>query len=72
MIEDEQFDADRLVEVAGLLSDPARHATVSAAARDLARPDAAAAVADLVLAVARRAPLPTEAEIEAVARGSRP
>ena len=56
---------------AGLLADPARHAVMSAAARDLARPDAAAAVADLVLAVARRETRPTPAEIEAIARGSR-
>ena len=54
LIEDEAFDADRLLEVAGLLEDPARHAAMSAAARELARPDAAVAVADLVLAVARR------------------
>jgi UDP-N-acetylglucosamine--N-acetylmuramyl-(pentapeptide) pyrophosphoryl-undecaprenol N-acetylglucosamine transferase len=72
LIEDEALDADRLVEVAGLLSDPARHAVMSAAARELARPDAAVAVADLVLAVARRQAMPTEAEIEAVARGRRP
>ena len=72
LIEDDAFDADRLVEVAGLLADPARHAVMSAAARELARPDAAVAVADLVLAVARRAALPTAAEIDAVARGSRP
>ena len=54
LIEDEALDADRLVEVAGLLADPARHAVMSAAARELARPDAAVAVADLVLAVAHR------------------
>jgi hypothetical protein len=45
---------------------------MSAAARELARPDAAAAVADLVLAVARRQAMPTEAEIDAIARGPRP
>jgi UDP-N-acetylglucosamine--N-acetylmuramyl-(pentapeptide) pyrophosphoryl-undecaprenol N-acetylglucosamine transferase len=72
LIEDEAFDADRLVEVSGLLADPARHAVMSAAAREVARPDAAVAVADLVMAVASRAPLPTGAEIDAVARGSRP
>ena len=71
LIDDEAFDADRLVEVAGLLADPARHAAMSAAARDLARPGAAAAVADLVMALALREPLPTPAEIGAVARGSR-
>ncbi len=72
LIEDEDLDADRLVEVAGLLADPAAHAAMSAAARELARPDAAAAVADLVLAVAHRDAPPTQDEIEGVARGPRP
>ena len=70
-MEDEDLDADRLVEVAGLLADPAAHAAMSAAARDLARPDAADAVADLVLASAHREALPSQEEIEAVARGRR-
>jgi UDP-N-acetylglucosamine--N-acetylmuramyl-(pentapeptide) pyrophosphoryl-undecaprenol N-acetylglucosamine transferase len=69
IVEDDDLDADRLVEVAGLLADPARHASMSAAARDLARPGAATAVADLVLAVATRAPLPGAADVEATARG---
>ena len=72
LIEDEDLDAERLLEVAGLLADPARHAVMSAAARDLARPDAAVALADLVLAVARREEPPSQAAIDAVARGSRP
>jgi UDP-N-acetylglucosamine--N-acetylmuramyl-(pentapeptide) pyrophosphoryl-undecaprenol N-acetylglucosamine transferase len=72
LVEDEAFDADRLVEVAGLLADPVRHAEMSVAARDLARPRAADAVADLVLAVAHGDALPTQAEIDATARGSRP
>ncbi len=72
LVEDADLDAERLVEVAGLLADPARHALMSAAARDLARPKAADAVADLVLAVATGEPLPTQAEIEATARGGRP
>jgi UDP-N-acetylglucosamine--N-acetylmuramyl-(pentapeptide) pyrophosphoryl-undecaprenol N-acetylglucosamine transferase len=71
LVEDEALDADSLVEVAGLLADPARHALMSAAARDQARPDAAGAVGDLVMAVALREPLPTAMEIDAVARGSR-
>ena len=72
LVEDEALDADRLVEVAGLLADPASHAAMSAAARELARPAAAAAVADLVLAAAHREALPTQDEIEAVARGVLP
>lgn len=72
LVEDEALDADRLVVLAGLLSDPARHARMSAAARELARPNAAAAIADLVLAVARREPLPSATRIDAIARGARP
>jgi len=72
LVEDEDLDADRLVELAGLLADPARHAAMSAAAREQARPGAADAVADLVLAVAHREALPAPAEVEVVARGSRP
>jgi UDP-N-acetylglucosamine--N-acetylmuramyl-(pentapeptide) pyrophosphoryl-undecaprenol N-acetylglucosamine transferase len=68
LIEDEALDADALVEVAGLLADPARHAVMSAAARELARPGAADAVAELVLAIARRQSLPSVPRIEALAR----
>jgi hypothetical protein len=42
---------------------------MSAAARGLGRPGAAAAVADLVLAVAARRPLPDPAAIERRSRG---
>jgi UDP-N-acetylglucosamine--N-acetylmuramyl-(pentapeptide) pyrophosphoryl-undecaprenol N-acetylglucosamine transferase len=69
LIEDEALDADALVEAAGLLADPARHATMSAAARDLARPGAADAVAELVLATARRSGLPSAPQIDALAKG---
>ncbi len=70
LVEDADFDADRLVKVAGLLSDPSAHARMSAAARDAARPHAADAVAELVMAVATRSPLPTQGAIDAIARGS--
>jgi UDP-N-acetylglucosamine--N-acetylmuramyl-(pentapeptide) pyrophosphoryl-undecaprenol N-acetylglucosamine transferase len=69
LVEDADFDADRLVDVAGLLADPVAHARMSAAARDFARAHAADAVADLVLSVATGSPLPTQAEVDAVARG---
>src|SRR4051794_8767423 len=72
LVEDEDLDADRLVEVAGLLADPGRHAAMSAAARELARPNAADAVADLVIAVALGEHLPSQAEIDVTARGTRP
>jgi UDP-N-acetylglucosamine--N-acetylmuramyl-(pentapeptide) pyrophosphoryl-undecaprenol N-acetylglucosamine transferase len=69
LIDDEAFDAQTLLDAAGLLEDPASHAAMSGAARALARPGAAAAVAELVLAAATRAPLPEPAEIERRARG---
>jgi UDP-N-acetylglucosamine--N-acetylmuramyl-(pentapeptide) pyrophosphoryl-undecaprenol N-acetylglucosamine transferase len=69
LIDDEAFDAETLLDAARLLEDPAAHAAMSGAARALARPGAAAAVAELVLAVAARAPLPEPAEIERLARG---
>jgi UDP-N-acetylglucosamine--N-acetylmuramyl-(pentapeptide) pyrophosphoryl-undecaprenol N-acetylglucosamine transferase len=69
VVDDEAFDADALIEAAALLEDPAAHARMSAAARSLGRPGAAAAVAELVLAAARREPLPDPARIERVARG---
>lgn len=70
LVEDEAFDAEALLEAAAILDDPARHLAMSAAARDLGRPGAADAVADLVLAVARRQPLPSVDAIERRARGS--
>jgi UDP-N-acetylglucosamine--N-acetylmuramyl-(pentapeptide) pyrophosphoryl-undecaprenol N-acetylglucosamine transferase len=70
LVEDEAFDADALLAAAALLDDPGQHARMSAAARSLGRPGAAAAVAELVLAAARRAPFPDAAAIERLARGA--
>jgi UDP-N-acetylglucosamine--N-acetylmuramyl-(pentapeptide) pyrophosphoryl-undecaprenol N-acetylglucosamine transferase len=69
LIDDEAFDAEALLDSAALLDDPAGHALMSAAARSLGRPGAAAAVAELVLAAARRLPFPDAATIERLARG---
>lgn len=64
LIDDADFDADALLGAAALLEDPAAHLAMSAAARDLGRPGAADAVADLVLAAARREPLPDAGTVE--------
>ena len=69
LIDDDDFDADALLDAARLLDDPAAHAAMSAAARGLARPDAAAAVAAIVFAAAAREPFPEPSEIERIARG---
>jgi len=69
-VEDEDFDAEALLEAAEILHDPARHAAMSAASRALGRPGAAAAVARLVLAIADRRPLPDGAEVDRLSRGA--
>ncbi|HEX7346921.1 MAG TPA: UDP-N-acetylglucosamine--N-acetylmuramyl-(pentapeptide) pyrophosphoryl-undecaprenol N-acetylglucosamine transferase [Candidatus Limnocylindrales bacterium] len=71
LVEDAAFDANALLEAAALLDDPATHAEMSAAARSLGRPGAADAVADLVLAAARREPLPDRDTVERRSRGTR-
>jgi UDP-N-acetylglucosamine--N-acetylmuramyl-(pentapeptide) pyrophosphoryl-undecaprenol N-acetylglucosamine transferase len=69
LIDDEDLDADALLDAARLLLDGPNHAAMSAATRSLGRPGAAHAVAELVLAAASREPFPDEAEIERLARG---
>jgi UDP-N-acetylglucosamine--N-acetylmuramyl-(pentapeptide) pyrophosphoryl-undecaprenol N-acetylglucosamine transferase len=69
LIEDAEFDAAALLDAATLLDDPSRHAAMSAAARSLARPRAADAVAELVLAAAARRTPPDARTIERIARG---
>ncbi len=69
LVDDEAFDAAALLEAAAILDDPARHARMAAAARELGRPGAAEAVAELVLAAAERRPLPEQAAIDRRSRG---
>jgi UDP-N-acetylglucosamine--N-acetylmuramyl-(pentapeptide) pyrophosphoryl-undecaprenol N-acetylglucosamine transferase len=71
-VEDEDLDAEALLEAAEILHDPARHAAMSAASRALGRPGAADAVARLVLAIADRRPLPDGAEVDRLSRGAQP
>ena len=69
LIDDEDFDAEALLDAARLVLDAPAHAAMSAAARALGRPGAADAVAELVMAAATREPFPDPAEIERRARG---
>jgi len=69
-VDDDAFDGAALLEAVGILDDPARHAAMAAAARGLARPRAADAVAGLVMALAERRALPTPEEVIATARGA--
>jgi UDP-N-acetylglucosamine--N-acetylmuramyl-(pentapeptide) pyrophosphoryl-undecaprenol N-acetylglucosamine transferase len=70
LVDDDDFDADALLDAAALLDDPAAHLEMAAAARALGRPGSADAVADLVRAVARGESLPDRSVIERRARGS--
>ena len=67
LVEDEALDGPALLGALAILDDPARLTAMRAAARSLGRPGAADAVVDLLLALARRAPLPTR---EAIANRS--
>lgn len=69
LIEDGDFDAEALLSAAAILDRPDERAAMAAAARSLARPGAAEAVAELVLAAAERRALPDAGRIEAVSRG---
>ena len=70
VVADEAFDARALLDAASILDDPARHATMAAAARSLGRPGAADAVAEILLALAERRPLPDPGAVARRAAGS--
>jgi UDP-N-acetylglucosamine--N-acetylmuramyl-(pentapeptide) pyrophosphoryl-undecaprenol N-acetylglucosamine transferase len=69
VIDDAAFDAEALIGALAILDDPGRHAAMSAAARSLARPAAADAIAELLLALAARRPLPAPATVAGIAAG---
>lgn len=69
LIADEAFDAAALIGATAILDDPQRHATMTAAARSLGRPGAAAAVAEILVALAARRPLPDAASVTRLAGG---
>lgn len=69
-IADEEFDSAALLDAVRLLEEPARHVAMAAAARGVAKPGAADAVATLVLALAERRSLPTADVIARLAEGA--
>jgi UDP-N-acetylglucosamine--N-acetylmuramyl-(pentapeptide) pyrophosphoryl-undecaprenol N-acetylglucosamine transferase len=68
-VEDAAFDSAALLDAVSILDDPNRHATMAAAARGLARPAAADAVTELLLALAEGRPLPTAEVVARIALG---
>jgi UDP-N-acetylglucosamine--N-acetylmuramyl-(pentapeptide) pyrophosphoryl-undecaprenol N-acetylglucosamine transferase len=70
LIEDSAFDAEALMAAAALLEDAEAHVRMSAAARELGRPGAARAVADLITALTEGRALPEPADVERRSRGA--
>jgi UDP-N-acetylglucosamine--N-acetylmuramyl-(pentapeptide) pyrophosphoryl-undecaprenol N-acetylglucosamine transferase len=71
LIPDREFDAAALLDAAAVLSDPPALESMRAAARQFGRPGASDAVAELVLALAERRPLPSQADIDRLSRAGR-
>jgi UDP-N-acetylglucosamine--N-acetylmuramyl-(pentapeptide) pyrophosphoryl-undecaprenol N-acetylglucosamine transferase len=67
LIEDHQFDGERLLAATDLLDDAAALDRMRAASRRLGRPRAAEANAELLLAMAERRPLPSPEAIDRTA-----
>ncbi len=70
VIDDDAFDAEALIGALTLLDDPSLHATMSAAARRLARPRAADAIAEILLALGERRSLPAPDDVARIAAGT--
>jgi UDP-N-acetylglucosamine--N-acetylmuramyl-(pentapeptide) pyrophosphoryl-undecaprenol N-acetylglucosamine transferase len=69
LVEDEAFDGPALLRAVELLDDPERVEAMRSASRRLGRPGAADAVAELVLALAERRPLPSAETVTRIATG---
>jgi UDP-N-acetylglucosamine--N-acetylmuramyl-(pentapeptide) pyrophosphoryl-undecaprenol N-acetylglucosamine transferase len=70
LIDDESFDGRALLEAVELLDDATRFERMREASRAHGKPGAAHAVAEIVLALAERRPLPSNAAVERLAQGA--
>jgi UDP-N-acetylglucosamine--N-acetylmuramyl-(pentapeptide) pyrophosphoryl-undecaprenol N-acetylglucosamine transferase len=69
IVDDADFDAAALLDAIRIVEEPAVHLGMSAAARSLGRPGAAAAIAAILEALAEREPLPDQSSIDRTASG---
>jgi UDP-N-acetylglucosamine--N-acetylmuramyl-(pentapeptide) pyrophosphoryl-undecaprenol N-acetylglucosamine transferase len=72
LVEDDAFDGAALLAALEIVDDPEIHVRMAAASRGLGRPGAAAAVAEILAALASRHPLPSQDAVTAIATGSTP
>ena len=70
IVPDEEFDAQALLSAAALLEDRPELEKMRAAARAFGRPGAAAALAEIVLALAERSALPAAQTVERISRAA--
>ncbi len=70
IVPDEDLDAAQLIDAAGLVARPADLDAMRDAARGFGRPGAANAVAEIVMALAQRRPLPDAAAVERLSRAA--
>ena len=70
IVPDEEFDAQALMSAAALLDDRPALERMRAAARSFGRPGAAAALAEIVLALAERSALPAPQTVERISRAA--
>jgi UDP-N-acetylglucosamine--N-acetylmuramyl-(pentapeptide) pyrophosphoryl-undecaprenol N-acetylglucosamine transferase len=69
LVENDAFDGPALLAALDIVEAPERHVAMSAAARAMARPGSADAVAELLLSLADRRPLPDPATVARIAAG---
>jgi UDP-N-acetylglucosamine--N-acetylmuramyl-(pentapeptide) pyrophosphoryl-undecaprenol N-acetylglucosamine transferase len=67
LVDDDSFDGDALRRAGELLGDP-QLAAMAGAARAVGRPGAARANAELLVAMATRAPLPSQERLDALVK----
>jgi UDP-N-acetylglucosamine--N-acetylmuramyl-(pentapeptide) pyrophosphoryl-undecaprenol N-acetylglucosamine transferase len=67
VVADREFNSQSLLDAAALVADVTRLEAMRGAARGFGRPTAADAVAEIVLALAERRPLPSQSEVDRLA-----
>ena len=68
LVEDDDFDAAALLDAISIVEQPSVHLSMSAAARELGRPGAAAAIVAIIAALAGTGGMPDQAAVDRISR----